>query len=127
MYSVGCPIWYPWRSTLRASIGITSSGETFWRRPAMRKKDRNGPGMITLFSGCEEVSLCSELSAAGKERFLEVAEWAGAAEAAAKRPKTHKNRRRKRALITDPSPPPGVKAVHPGTSLGRTAYASGSR
>jgi hypothetical protein len=63
--------------------------------------------MITLFSGCEEVSLCSELSGAGTERFPEVAEYAGAAETAMKKPEMHKSHRRKRALITDPSPPPG--------------------
>jgi len=34
--------------TLRASKGITSSGETFWLIPAIRKKERNGPGMVRL-------------------------------------------------------------------------------
>jgi len=33
---------------LRASKGITSSGETFWLIPAMRKKERNGPGIATF-------------------------------------------------------------------------------
>src|SRR6266481_1635711 len=35
-------------NTLRASKGITSSGKTFWLIPAMRKKERNGPGIATF-------------------------------------------------------------------------------
>src|SRR4029077_14020496 len=39
---------YPNTNTLRASKGMTSSGETFWLIPAMRKNGRNGPGIATF-------------------------------------------------------------------------------
>src|ERR1700720_2430576 len=37
---------------LRARNGITSSGETFWLIPAMRKKERKGPGMVAVAASC---------------------------------------------------------------------------
>jgi hypothetical protein len=33
---------------LRASRGITSSLLAFWLIPAMRKKERNGPGIVAV-------------------------------------------------------------------------------
>jgi hypothetical protein len=39
---------------LRANSGITSSDEAFWLIPAIRRNERNGPGIVTVaVSGCD--------------------------------------------------------------------------
>src|SRR5215472_1740035 len=38
---------YPNMTTLRASSGTTSSVPIFWLIPAIRRKERNGPGITT--------------------------------------------------------------------------------
>src|ERR1700722_20432417 len=49
---------------LRARNGITSSGEAFWLMPAMRKKERKGPGMVVVAASCA----CTPRSSDVKER-----------------------------------------------------------
>src|SRR5579862_4916641 len=49
---------------LRARNGITSSGEAFWLIPAMRKKERKGPGMVAVAASCA----CTPRSSDVKER-----------------------------------------------------------
>src|SRR6516162_11888655 len=49
---------------LRARKGITSSGDAFWLMPAMRKKERKGPGMAAVAVSCD----CSPRSSEVKER-----------------------------------------------------------
>src|SRR2546429_5507451 len=61
-------------NTLRASKGITSSGKTFWLIPAIRKKERNGPG-IARFADSGDPTLASS---DGKESEGTVHRAAGA-------------------------------------------------
>ena len=42
-------------ATSRASNGSTSSGDTFWLMPAMRRKERSGPGMEVVAVDVEGV------------------------------------------------------------------------
>src|ERR1700758_820767 len=49
---------------LRARNGITSSGEAFWLIPAMRKKERRGPGMVAVAASCA----CTPRSSDVKQR-----------------------------------------------------------
>src|SRR5579863_3485297 len=48
-----CAPSYPWVNTFRPSNGRTSSGFAFWLIPAMRIKDRRGPGIMN----CDEVDV----------------------------------------------------------------------
>src|SRR5436309_1579176 len=50
-------------NTLRASKGITSSGKTFWLIPAIRKKERNGPGIVRFADSGDQALASSD----GKE------------------------------------------------------------
>src|SRR6266436_2071594 len=61
-------------NTLRASKGITSSGKTFWLIPAMRKKERNGPGIATFADSGDPTLASSD----GKESEGAVHRTAGA-------------------------------------------------
>ena len=40
---------------LRASKGNTSSVEIFWLMPAMRRKERKGPGIVTVAADPDRV------------------------------------------------------------------------
>src|SRR5271169_4134261 len=58
--------------TLRLSKGRTSSGVIFWLIPAIRRKDRSGPGIVNCDdaasvppSGKEVTAECFELLAGG--------------------------------------------------------------
>jgi len=50
---------------LRASSGNTASGGILWLMPAMRRKERNGPGIVTL---AEEGGAPGDCGAAPSER-----------------------------------------------------------
>src|ERR1051326_370917 len=87
MYSVGCESLpqprYPRMPTFCASSGNTSSGETFWLMPAMRRNDRNGPGTTAVdcaragAAGCcsagEAAPATGALQANGDEQIRRVA------------------------------------------------------
>src|SRR2546429_2076375 len=61
-------------NTLRASKGITSSGKTFWLIPAIRKKERNGPGIVRFADSGDPALASSD----GKESAGTVHRAAGA-------------------------------------------------
>jgi len=70
----------------------------------MRKKDRNGPGIVTLSADCGE-GACAEV-AAGEELGV-VEDCAGAAEVFPKRPATKRRDRKRGNFISSPPPPSG--------------------
>src|SRR5579863_3519737 len=59
---------------LRARNGITSSREAFWLIPAMRRKERKGPGMVAVGASFP----CTPRSSNVKEREEAVPQNAGA-------------------------------------------------
>src|ERR1700723_4620442 len=59
---------------LRARNCITSSGDACWLMPAMRKKERKGPGMVVVAASCA----CTPRSSDVKEREEAVPQTPGA-------------------------------------------------
>src|SRR5208282_3769540 len=61
---------YPWMYTFRLSKGRTSSGLTFWLIPAMRRKDRSGPGIVNCDDAERVPSSGREVTAASESLEL---------------------------------------------------------
>ena len=93
----------------------------------MRKKDRSGPGMFTLFSDREDVPPWSVLWAIEDELGVFV-DWAYAEAENSEMQKIKKRNEKTQDLIANPfSPPWAVGGNGLGATLGSTAYASYSR
>src|SRR3954470_7461725 len=60
----------------RAKKGRISSGETFWLIPAIRRKERSGPGMVTWADAVAEGCVCAIVACPeavrGKQRPTQV-------------------------------------------------------
>src|SRR5262249_16120203 len=67
--SVGFPFTYPLVPTIAARRGRTSSEEAFWLIPAMRRKERRGPGLAISAEAGEELPASSPWVAPGRRRL----------------------------------------------------------
>src|SRR5215472_100984 len=89
---------------LRARKGITSSAETFWLIPAIRKKERRGPGMVTVDASCSCTPRSSDVDV--NEREAAVPQTSGAKLAHQHAKITNGAERQKGYFIVDTRPQP---------------------
>src|SRR2546430_14561267 len=94
-------------NTLRASKGITSSGKTFWLIPAIRKKERNGPGIVRFADSGDPALASSD----GKESAGTVHRAAGAGHQPREKGTPKMQGRREKGLAHRPGSKRGKRSV----------------
>src|SRR5271163_1955391 len=88
------------RNILRASRGITSSLLAFWLIPAIRRKERRGPGIVAVAAAGDS----TERTSAVEESWGTAPRTRGANPAQTHAPATNRTERRRGYFIADTHP-----------------------